>query len=403
MRWEHPRGRGFVSARGTYLHFESGRHSLDASATGSWFTPLGGARWRGELGVAAGANQYADIASFSHAQVDTRVHLMEGDHGGWAGATFGRSSFGSGPRPVLVVAMGVWLLRTNKTMFVSLDRTLVGDTVYSDLRSSGRWQKDRFVLEGILGARFWSRGGGRGVFGEGSAILSVNPITALVLSGGRYPTDVVSGSIAGRYVSLAVRLGTTTIRRRLPAASPSRPHSSGSDGSASSPAGEVRLTIQRQQDDHVQLVLYAPGANTVEISGDFTDWRPVALSRSPGSFAAPTQRSGSSAGAPDKASSGVRRFGCQAECTASTCVGMAEPGSHLAARRGVPTIMTARLASSRSPPLSAPHRPAAGLPAAGVAPTWPTPRTPARPPARSCSIASQSPPLPSAGSKSTRR
>ena len=38
MRWEHPRGRGFVSARGTYLHFESGRHSLDASATGSWFT-----------------------------------------------------------------------------------------------------------------------------------------------------------------------------------------------------------------------------------------------------------------------------------------------------------------------------------------------------------------------------
>src|SRR5437762_12366127 len=84
MRWEHPRGRGFVSARGTYLHFESGRHSLDASATGSWFTPLGGARWRGELGVAAGANQYADIASFSHAQVDTRVHLMEGDHGGWA-------------------------------------------------------------------------------------------------------------------------------------------------------------------------------------------------------------------------------------------------------------------------------------------------------------------------------
>jgi len=282
MRWEHPRGRGFVSARGTYLHFESGRHSLDASATGSWFTPLGGARWRGELGVAAGANQYADIASFSHAQVDTRVHLMEGDHGGWAGATFGRSSFGSGPRPVLVVAMGVWLLRTNKTMFVSLDRTLVGDTVYSDLRSSGRWQKDRFVLEGILGARFWSRGGGRGVFGEGSAILSVNPITALVLSGGRYPTDVVSGSIAGRYVSLAVRLGTTSIRRRLPAASPSRPHSSGSDGSASSPAGEVRLTIQRQQDDHVQLVLYAPGANTVEISGDFTDWRPVALSRSPG-------------------------------------------------------------------------------------------------------------------------
>ena len=32
----------------------------------------------------------------------------------------------------------------------------------------------------------------------------------------------------------------------------------------------------------MQLMLYAPGATTVEISGDFTDWRPVALSRNPG-------------------------------------------------------------------------------------------------------------------------
>src|SRR5712664_2846554 len=39
LRWEHPRGRGFLSARGTYLRFESGNQSLDGSATGSWFTP----------------------------------------------------------------------------------------------------------------------------------------------------------------------------------------------------------------------------------------------------------------------------------------------------------------------------------------------------------------------------
>lgn len=281
MRWEHPRGRGLISARGTYLRFESGRHSLDASATGSWFTPLGGAQhWRGELGIAGGASQYADIASFSHAQVETRLHFMDGNRGGWAGVTLGRSSFGGGPRPAAVLAAGMWFLHTNKTMFVSLDRTLVGDTVYSDLRSSGRWRMNKLVLEGVLGARFWSTGGGRGVFGEGSAIFEASPIVALVFSGGRYPTDVVSGSIAGRYVSLALRFGTTTIRRRVPTALPSRQHSS--SGAGTSAGSELQLTVQTLpgNDGEVRLSLYAPGAATVEISGDFTDWQPVSLSRS---------------------------------------------------------------------------------------------------------------------------
>ena len=281
MRWEHPRGRAFISARGTYLRFESGRHSLDASATGSWFVPLGSSRrWRGELAMSGGASQYADIASFNHLVLESRVHLTESNHGGWAGVTLGRSSFGNEPRPAAVVATGVWLLRTNKTMFVSLDRTRVGDTVYSDLRSSGRWQKDKFVLEGILGARFWSTGGGRGVFGEGSAIYSFSPAAALVFSGGRYPTDVVSGSIAGRYVSLAIRLGKTTIQRHVRIAA----HSSASDPPASA-SSDIRMVIQKQPGDDVRLSVYAAGAQTVEISGDFTDWRPVALTRSPGNAA----------------------------------------------------------------------------------------------------------------------
>ena len=284
IRWEHPRGRGFISARGTYLRFESGRHSLDASANGSWFVPLGSSRrWRGEIAMAGGASEYADIASFNHLVLESRLHLTEGDHGAWAGVTLGRSSFGSEPRPVAVVAMGVWLLRTNKTMFVSLDRTRVGDTVYSDLRSSGRWQKDKLVLEGIIGARFWSQGGGHGVFGEGSAIFSFNPAAALVLSGGRYPTDVVSGSIAGRYVSLGVRLGKTTISRRVKPALTAGTHSGGSDpAGAGAPTTDIRLTIEKQQGDDVRLRIYVRGAQTLEVSGDFTDWQPVSLTRSTG-------------------------------------------------------------------------------------------------------------------------
>ncbi len=279
IRWAHPRGRGFVSVRATYLQFQSGRHSVDGSANGAWFTPLA-RNWRGELGLAAGASDYASIASFNHVEAEARLHLMDGDHGGWVGGTLGRSSFGAGPRPVTVVAMGMWLLRADKTMFVSIDRSFVGDTVYTDLKSSARWGRSQVVLEGVIGARVWSHGGGRGVFGEGTATLHLGPQAALVFSAGRYPTDAVTGSIAGRYVTAAVRLGTMSVRKPVSPTLPVNPRASGSDGSA---AAETRLEILARLDDDVRLTLYAPGATTVEISGDFTDWRPVPLSRNPGS------------------------------------------------------------------------------------------------------------------------
>src|SRR6266480_3775735 len=226
--WEHPRGRGLVSARGTYLRFESGRHSLDGSAHGSWF-----------------------------------------------GATVGRSFFRGTPRRVVVLATGLWLLRNNRTMFVSLDHSFVGDTAYTDVRSSGRWQRGGIVLEGVVGARIWSRGGGRGVFGEGSATVTINAEAAFVLSAGRYPTDVASGSIAGRYVTAALRVGTIRVRKPAPPIlSTEAPAPIGSDGT------ETRLAIQTRPDD-VLLTIYAPQAHTVEISGDFTDWQPVPLSRDP--------------------------------------------------------------------------------------------------------------------------
>ncbi len=277
LRWEHPRGRGFVSARGTYLRFESGRRSIDASANGSWFMPLA-RHWRGELGLAAGASDYSNIASFSHGAVEARIHLNDDVRGGWFGATVGRASFGAGARPVTVLAMGLWLLRANVTMFASADRSLVGDTAYSDLRSSARWRISRMLLEGTVGTRVSSRGGGHGGYGEGTATWTLGRRTAVLVSFGRYPTDAVTGSIAGRYVTAALRLGA--VSPRTPA-----PHTLSIDvpaGGASDDAStgdRARLEVQVHRGDEVSVTLYAPGAAVIEISGDFTDWRPVQLSR----------------------------------------------------------------------------------------------------------------------------
>jgi hypothetical protein len=171
-------------------------------------------------------------------------------------------------------------------MFASLDRSFVGDTAYTDLRSSARLQRSRISLDGTLGARVLSRGAGRGMYGEGSATVSLGRQTAVIISAGRYPTDVVSGSIAGRYVSAAFRVGATGLWRPAPLARarPTPPHSNGGangGGIASVGSGaETRLEVSGRRDDRVSLTLYAPGARAVEISGDFTDWRPVELRRS---------------------------------------------------------------------------------------------------------------------------
>ncbi len=281
VRWDHPRGRGFLAARGTYLRFESGNRSLDFSTSGSWFTPLA-RRWRGELGLAVGASDYASITRFSHGVAEARMHLIDAGRGGWISATVGRASFGAGPRPVSVVTMGVWLLRTDLTMLASLDRSFIGDTAYTDLRSSARLQRGGVRFEGTFGARMLSRGGGRGVYGEATTTLPLGARTAFVVSAGAYPTDVISGSLAARYVTMGLRLGAIATRRRAPRAFPALIDvSSGAHGSAIDPAADARLELQIGDGEDVRLTIYAPGATAVEISGDFTDWRPVALSRKP--------------------------------------------------------------------------------------------------------------------------
>ena len=101
--------------------------------------------------------------------------------------------------------------------------------------------------------------------------------TALFVSGGRYPTDPVSGSVAGRYASAGLRLRTAlprprAIRDPLPL---SRSPANG-DGGAGVTA---RLEVQPAPDGTVRVVVHAPAAASVEVAGDFTDWQPVTLRR----------------------------------------------------------------------------------------------------------------------------
>ena len=268
-----------VTARGTYLRFESGRRSLQGLIAASLFTPpsLLPHRWRGELSISAGGSSYADFASFWHATGEVRLHFVAGGRGAWIGVTGGRTSYGSAPRPVAVAGFGVWTRRAPVTLAASATRSMVGDTAYSDLASTIRASRGRFELDASLAARVSSRGAGHGVHGEASTTLTLGERLALFVSGGRYPTDPVSGSVAGRYASVGLRLRTALPRARpIRDGRPFVRSPANGDGGAGIGA---RLYVQPAPDGAVRVVVHVAAATTVEVAGDFTDWQPVTLHR----------------------------------------------------------------------------------------------------------------------------
>jgi hypothetical protein len=264
-------------ARGTYLQFESGRHSVQANAAGSVLSAsLSGLRV--QVSGHAGISQYSDFASFSHLLATPRLHLLGERAGAWLGGTAGTTRFGGASRPVAAAEAGVWARYLGLTWLVDATNTHVGDTVYTDLQGASHGRRGRFTFDGSLGLRAWSRGGGHGVYGEVSSGIALNPWFSVIVSGGRYATDPTRGSVSGRYLGLALRMTALPHRERptVPVRTSRSPHYSAPD--ATDPvAPSVELRSCRC--DGMAFVVRAPGATRVEVTGDFSNWEPVALSR----------------------------------------------------------------------------------------------------------------------------
>ena len=278
LRWERPTGT--LTARGTYLRFESGHRSLQGLVAGSFLIRPGAQHWRGELSGSLGASRYLNFASFWHATADARLHILGADGGAWIGATAGGTSYGRAARPVTGAGIGAWARRSQVTLAASATRSFVGDTAYSDFVSTAQTRRGTLALDASLGVRLASLGGGHGVFGEASATLALGERTILFVAGGRYPTDPVSGSVAGRYVSGGVRLRLASpariaSRTALPSGSRQRTPDD------ADPVAGVRLDLLPQPDGAVRIVLYVAdsAAAGVELAGDFTDWQPYELHR----------------------------------------------------------------------------------------------------------------------------
>jgi hypothetical protein len=97
----------------------------------------------------------------------------------------------------------------------------------------------------------------------------------LTASGGAYPVDLTQGFPGGRFVSLALRFAS------------GRKHSEPTiliDSARFQPTAAVNsvpdlsgFSAETQPGGFVQFGVRAPGARTVELTGDFTSWIPVQL------------------------------------------------------------------------------------------------------------------------------
>ena len=262
-----------VTARGAAVRFESGRHAVQVGLAASHLAP-GRGRTRVEMSASTGASWYADFARFAHGLGHARLHRAGRGRGAWLGVTLGTTSYGDGWRPVAKYAAGGWSALGPAALDASLTTSGVGDTAYTDLEGTLRLPLGPLALDVWAGARMWSRGAGRGVYGEATLTLPLHNGVGLIVSGGRYPTDPVRGTIAGRYVSAGLRVsGTTAPRPAPPTPVPARPHY-GSNGGFASPVPAVEVA---GVGGTRTIRVHATGARTVELVGDLTDWVPVPL------------------------------------------------------------------------------------------------------------------------------
>jgi hypothetical protein len=269
-----------LSARGTYLVFESGNRNLQGGIVGSWRHRLT-SHWRAETWAGGGGSKYADFASFWHALAGVRALRIGEPATLWTEITAGVTSYAADHRGVVVLGVGGWTWVRRLPLALSASHTRIGDTAFSELRAQSRRSALGLTFEGHVGARVWSRGGGRGVFGEASVQRSLGSRATLIVGGGRFPTDPVRGSISGRYVSAAVRLHAPSTRPpvRRPPPYPVRP---GSPANGAEPSGTTPFLEVRHDERGIVLIrVHARAAPSVDVAGDFTDWRPLPLSVGP--------------------------------------------------------------------------------------------------------------------------
>jgi hypothetical protein len=137
---------------------------------------------------------------------------------------------------------------------------------YTDAGLNVAWTRGRLELGADLGFRIGPRPGGPRATARMSGSVGITPRVALVAGGGRIPSVPEQGLPAHGFATLGLRFDLAeAVTRALPgygvAVLPDPP----------------RFTLRSIDGDRRRIRVRAPGATTVDLVGDFTDWAPFSM------------------------------------------------------------------------------------------------------------------------------
>jgi hypothetical protein len=136
---------------------------------------------------------------------------------------------------------------------------------WNDAEVALHWSTGPLALRAVIGARFLTANQPNETWGRVQGTLAFAQDVALIAATGIHPSSAAYGIARGRFMELGFRVAPSVLRKpRLPlGVRPVAAAFAVEDGGR----GQRRLRIR------------VPSARTVELSGDFTGWKPIALER----------------------------------------------------------------------------------------------------------------------------
>lgn len=275
---------GTLSATGSYSRFREGRWSTQGNVLASIFTPTT-RRLAAEATGAFGGSAHQDRTRTGRVIGMARAHVLGASRGVWVGAGVGRMWDGIVWRPTRLGEGGVWGRLAGAVASLRVTPTVVADTIeYTDTDFAIAWSGPRIDVGGTFGARAGTSlpqlGGSAKTWGSGTATLWLTRMLAVVGSVGAYPSDLTQGFPSGKFATLGLRLAA---RGQLaPDATEAVAVESTPNTGSTTSIGSITDFRHARAGANQTLWFLAPGASSVEVMGDFSNWVPVQLVRTSG-------------------------------------------------------------------------------------------------------------------------
>lgn len=274
LRWSAPSA--LLTIDGTFSQVEVSGWSRQGVATASFYSPVSAGGFLAELGGSAGGTAFPDGASTAQLLGTLRGHRLGTSSALWLGGAVGSMYDGTQWRSVRQGELGLRRYLAASDLTVMLTPSVTDDTIsYADLL--GQYTANfpsvdlTLSLGGRVGAALPIPGGDQRLWGGLSLVAWMAPRTSLLLGVGTYPVDVTQGFPAGDYISASMRFGAARSARAAVGESRRRTRN------AARMAGIESFALSRVGEDRVEIRVRAPGASSVELSGDITAWAAQAL------------------------------------------------------------------------------------------------------------------------------